>query len=125
MVLLPFYIRSLQHGQRLGDFGFKVCHVGFHISPQPMCLASIVVEVVLPYRMKPRLLRTTARHACVFCSYSFFTSNKNPMQNYSASDVLLLILIKSSISSCRSLLIFESPAISRSTVKTALTVMLP
>lgn len=90
-----------------------------------MCLASIVVEVVFPYRMKPRLLRTTARHACVFCSYSFFISNKNPMQNYFASDVLLLILIKSSISSCRFLLIFESPAISRSTVKIALTVMLP
>lgn len=55
----------------------------------------------------------------------FFAPNKNPMQNYSASDALLLILIKSSISSCRSLLISESPAISRSTVKTALTVMLP
>ena len=30
---LGFYQRSLQQGQRLGNFGFKVRYVGFHISP--------------------------------------------------------------------------------------------
>ena len=34
------------------------------IAPQPMGLACIVVEVVCPYRMKPRLLQANIKPAC-------------------------------------------------------------
>ena len=34
------------------------------IAPQPMGLAGIVVEVVCPYRMKPRLLQANIKPAC-------------------------------------------------------------
>lgn len=94
------------------EYSVSGYRVDFHTGSNGSCLVSIVRDAFTAILLIADILFR-------------FSLIENPMQNYFASDALLLILIKSFISSCRSLLIFESPAISRSTVKTALTVMLP
>ena len=67
------------------------------IAPQPMGLAGIVVEVVRPYRMKPRLLQADIKSTCtgkqrnmrVYFVLIHFWFYKKPMQNRSASDTYL------------------------------------
>lgn len=119
--LLPFHITTITIIDYDLNWFFCVIYVFISAFLLTVACKRILLALMRFYIQASAYLQLNVLKARGITAFSI----KNPMQNYFVSDALLLILIKASISSCRSLLIFESPAISRNTVKTALTVMLP